>query len=492
MKKPLHLMILMLVLAISAQAQEAVTMTFTAAKETGDYSPFTSVLVTDLTQGWSTSLAYPDTVLTLSQPNVGVEDWNGLSMGTAYPNPFATMTSVPFELTETSPVTLQVFRTDGTVVASRDIYLDPGSHNATVHLSTPGLAFLSVATPHGRSVARLVCTGHGAVDAVDVECAAANTLTRGDAPGAFMPGDLMRYEAFLSTGGTTYHSAVVEQTQYTSETVTLFFPVEAPVGAIDGLFTINEEGGKVYFSQGNLKYNLTTGIWSFMEHQYSTVENMGQDVGTNYYNQNIVSLFGWSTSGYDHGAGCYQPWSTSTTCEYYYAYGNAMLNLYDETGQADWGYNAIENGGNIENRWRTLTSQEWNYIFNTRVTASGIRFVKAQLNGMSGVILLPDDWNGGYFSLNYPNTSNVYFDCNTLTLEQWASIEGHGAVFLPAAGYRLGTEIFNKGNSGHYWSSSHNYNDRAYCISLFDSGVYPQAIDFIFNGFSVRLVQDAH
>ena len=68
MKKPLHLMILMLVLAISAQAQEAVTMTFTAAKETGGYSPFTSVLVTDLTQGWSTSLAYPDTVLTLSQP----------------------------------------------------------------------------------------------------------------------------------------------------------------------------------------------------------------------------------------------------------------------------------------------------------------------------------------------------------------------------------------------------------------------------------------
>lgn len=111
---------------------------------------------------------------------------------------------------------------------------------------------------------------------------------------------------------------------------------------------------------------------------------------------------------------------------------------------------------------------------------------------MNGVILLPDDWNGGYFSLNYPNTSNVYFDCNTLTLEQWASIEGHGAVFLPAAGYRLGTEIFNKGNSGHYWSSSHNYDDRAYCISLFDSGVFPQAIDFIFNGFSVRLVQDAH
>lgn len=484
-------MILVLILALSAQAQETVTIKFTAAKETGGYSPFTSVLVTDLTQGWSTSLAYPDTVLVLSQSNVGVEDWQnrGLSMGHAFPNPFQTMTHVPFELTETSQVTLQVFRTDGTVVASRDVCLNPGAHTATVHLTTPGMAFLSVATPHGRSVARLVCTGHGDKDAVDVEC---STMTRGDAPGAFTPGDLMRYEAFLSTGGTTYHSTVVEQAQFTSETVTLYFASEAPEGAIDGLFTINENGGKVYFSKGNLKYNMTTGAWSFMEHQYSMVENLGQDVGTNYYNQNIVSLFGWSTSGYDHGAGCYQPWSTSTTSEYYYAYGNAMLNLYDETGQADWGYNAIENGGNTENLWRTLTTQEWSYIFDTRTTSSGIRYVKAELNGVNGVILLPDDWNGGYYSLNYPNTSNVYFNCNTLTLEQWATIEEHGAVFLPAAGYRLGTEIFNKGNSGHYWSSSHHWDDRACCLSLFDSGVYPQAIDFIFNGFSVRLVQDAH
>lgn len=35
-----------------------------------------------------------------------------------------------------------------------------------------------------------------------------------------------------------------------------------PTGAINGLFTINENGGQVYFSQGNLQYQaqLTLGV----------------------------------------------------------------------------------------------------------------------------------------------------------------------------------------------------------------------------------------
>jgi hypothetical protein len=503
MKKTLLFTILMLVIAISAQAQETVTVKFTAATETGGYSPFTSVLVTDLTHGWTTTLAYPDTALVLSQSGVGLGEWQGrdFNMGSAYPNPFKDMTTVPLELSETSNVTLQVFRADGSVVASRDICLDPGIHNVTVQLSTSGMAFLSMTTPHGRSVARLVCTDHGDADAVKVECMAANAVsnvsrgdapTKDDAPGPFEPGDIMRYEAFLIAGGTTSHSAVVEQAQYTSETVTLYFPVEAPEGAIDGLFTINDDGEKVYFSMGNLQYDKTTGEWSFMLHQYDLVEDLGQDVGSDYADQDIVSLFGWSSSGYNHGAHCYQPWSTSVDYNDYHAYGNHDYNLNEQSGQADWGYNAISNGGNIEHQWRTLNTKEWNYIFTTRTTSSNIRFAKAQVGGVNGVILLPDDWNGGYYSLNYPNITNVYFDCNIITLEQWATIEQHGAVFLPTAGYRLGTEILNTESSGHYWSASHYYDSRAYCVSIFDSGLYPQAVDFIFNGFSVRLVQVAH
>ena len=139
-----------------------------------------------------------------------------------------------------------------------------------------------------------------------------------------------------------------------------------------------------------------------------------------------------------------------------------------------------------------MTTEEWDYIFETRNTPSGIRFVKARVGNVNGAILLPDDWSGSYYSLNFPNTTNVYYENNLISLEQWAVIEQHGAVFLPAAGYRLGSEVNNTESSGLYWSSTHLGDSRAYCVSIFDSGLYPQAIDFIYNGFSVRLVQVAH
>ena len=54
--------------------------------------------------------------------------------------------------------------------------------------------------------------------------------------------------------------------------------------------------------------------------------------------------------------------------------------------KSDWG-NTIGSG------WRTLTSAEWTYLFDSRTTTSGVRYAKATVNGVSGVILLPDDWS---------------------------------------------------------------------------------------------------
>ena len=207
MRKTLLITTLMLVVAFSLQAQETMTVKFTAATETGTYSPFTSVVVTDLTHGWTTTLAYPDTVLVLSVPSVGLGDWQVQNsfMGSAYPNPFTETTSVPLELLKDSEVTLQVFRLDGEVVATRNMHLAAGLHQVTVRLSTPDIAFLSVTTPYGRLVTKLMCMGHGGIDDLKCVAVAANPSvqgssvpTRGDAPGTFELGDVMRYEAFLS------------------------------------------------------------------------------------------------------------------------------------------------------------------------------------------------------------------------------------------------------------------------------------------------------
>ena len=151
----------------------------------------------------------------------------------------------------------------------------------------------------------------------------------------------------------------------------------------------------------------------------------------------------------------------------------------------------ISNGGNVPNAWRTLTQPEWSYIFNTRATTSGIRYAKAQVNGVNGVILLPDDWSPTTYNLNNVNTSSASFSSNTITASQWTTFENAGAVFLPAAGDRLGTDILNIGSKGFYWSSSHNNNSYARNVLIKDEGLSTNDSNRRCYGFSVRLVRVA-
>ena len=229
----------------------------------------------------------------------------------------------------------------------------------------------------------------------------------------------------------------------------------AQTGALNGLFTINEDGDQVRFSQGNLQYQASTNTWQFAEHQYDYVGDANSNISQTY--SGWIDLFGWGTSGYNHGAVCYQPWSTSENSADYYAYGQWTYNLYDQTGQADWGYNAIINGGNMENSgWRTLTRSEWNYVCYTRTTTSNIRYALAKVNDVFGIILLPDDWDISTYTLNYINGNNSGIDIISAT--DWVDVfEANGAVFLPSAGYRWGTQVYYPAEVGWYWSSSWHY-----------------------------------
>ena len=273
---------------------------------------------------------------------------------------------------------------------------------------------------------------------------------------------------------------------------------QAPTGAINGLFTINANGDQVYFSQGNLQYigSATTPYWKFADHQWDYLGDNGQ--GNN--SQNIDrDLFGWGESGYNHGAVCYQPWQNSATGSDYYAYGSSSYNLYDMTMQADWGYNAISNGGNQENSgWRTLTggsNGEWNYIFNLRSTSSNVRFAKAKVNGVNGVIILPDNWNSSNYVLNGPNDGSIAYDSNIISSETWNSIfELNGSVFLPAAGYRdnrWGNSVFWVQHSGAYWTATHGGADNCYDMFFEPTLIDPPGTGGRMTGESVRLVRNA-
>ena len=256
-----------------------------------------------------------------------------------------------------------------------------------------------------------------------------------------------------------------------------------------GLFTINANGDQVYFSQGNLQYIGSASIpyWKFADNQWDII---GTSTGQNSDNPNIDrDLFGWSTSGYNHGAICFQPWSISMNNGDYYAYGNYSYNLYDQTCKADWGYNSISNGGHQENSgWRTPTREEWRYLFYTRNTASGIRYARAQVNGINGMILLPDNWSSSYYALNNTNS----FTSNIITLSEWSLLEQHGAVFLPTNVGREGTTfIFLDHLRASYWSSSYK-NDSYAWVVIIDNGAMDASGFFNrYTATSVRLIHSA-
>ena len=227
----------------------------------------------------------------------------------------------------------------------------------------------------------------------------------------------------------------------------------SPEGSYFGKFSVDEYGGQVCFSKGNAQYNPSTNEWKFAEHQYDYVGAGNSSIAPNY--SGWIDLFGWGTSGFNHGSICYQPWSVSLAIEDYFAYGDGTANLNDNDGTADWGYNAFTNGGGETGQWRTLSKEEWNYILNFRVTESGILYAKATVNGVHGVILFPDDWDSNTYTIGNANSSEASFNSNAIDEQTWTNtLEVHGCIFLPAAGTRAASYASSFNEYGGYWSSS--------------------------------------
>ena len=263
---------------------------------------------------------------------------------------------------------------------------------------------------------------------------------------------------------------------------------QAPPGAVNGVFSISTTE-QVWFSQGNLQYigSASTPYWKFADNQW---DYLGTTTSQNNTGQNVDrDLFGWGTSGWNCGNTYYYPWDCdNTNGSLYGPPGN--YDLTDNYANSDWGvYNPISNGGSIAGKWYTFSS--WYYLLYNRPTLSGIRFAKAQVNNVNGVVLLPDNWSSNYYSLNNTNDNNSNFSSNVIDSSTWTNLlQSHGAVFLPAAGNRSGTGIYYNGNGGYYWSVFAHYNNSSKAISLYfnETNINTYSQDNRFLGHSVRLV----
>ena len=266
-----------------------------------------------------------------------------------------------------------------------------------------------------------------------------------------------------------------------------------PTGELNGAFSVSPTQ-QVQFSPGNLQYQASTNKWRFAQQQWEFVGEGNKNIAANYYGW--IDLFGWGTSGHDHGAVCFQPWSTSSSYSDYNAYGGNNYNLNDQTGLADWGSNTIYHNGNATEGWRTLTADEWNYLLNSRNTPSGMRFAKVQLHvvndlddtPVNGIVVFPDNWVDDGL-IGHPNDVSAFYTSNLIFLNDWKEeYESKGVVFLPAAGRRLGMYYYKDDQQhGYYWSASkYDYRISHLYFSESEFGAY---LSYRYYGYSVRLVR---
>ena len=272
-------------------------------------------------------------------------------------------------------------------------------------------------------------------------------------------------------------------------------------GASHATFSV-AQGKHVHFSMGNLQFSTAgshltidgseaTGTFRFALHQYDYIGDSNANVSDSY--EGFIDLLCWGSSG----------WHVSPCSEKDGDYD--IESLTENESYADWGvFNAISNGGNTANKWRTLSCDEWNYLTNERLTSTvdgveNARYAEATVCNVVGLILLPDNFlrpaatdsikniNANNFGLSY--SDNIYNDTS------WALMEQAGAIFLPAAGFRGGTWLSSIGDGGSYWASTCNQNGQAYALLFIDGLVNAQA-ECTYEkdrgyGRSVRLVKDA-
>ena len=230
---------------------------------------------------------------------------------------------------------------------------------------------------------------------------------------------------------------------------------------------------KITFSPGNLQYHPANNKWRFAENQTDYIGDANSNCSPTY--NGWLDLFGWSGSTGSAKFGV-------SISENNGAYFGSFV---------DWGTNKI--GSDAPNTWRTLTHDEWYYLLNTRANASSLKGV-AQVNDVNGLILLPDNWTcpaGVTFKSGFHSSygGEYYAAYQTFTADQWSKLESAGAVFLPSAGFRIGSCVSNVQNGGYYWSATGNDGYGARYL-YFTSDVAGMGYFYRYSGRSVRLVKD--
>jgi len=300
----------------------------------------------------------------------------------------------------------------------------------------------------------------------------------------------------ISVAADNYYVVPVGKTMGNSSSSTIAGQIyslgtKVPENCIPGIFSVSADK-KVYFSKGNLQAttsdNGSTWSWGFASTQYAYI---GNAVANNRINgsgtvsaNGTVDLFGWVGASSTFTGAVQYGISNSKTTNSNDTYGTGS----SESLKSDWGKVFGD-----DNTWSTLSTAEWQYLFNRKDNEQKLLYGEGSVDSKNGLIILPDGWD--YSKMPTVNGTTLPFTpgksawTNSYTIAEWTEMEKNGAVFLPAAGYRYGSDVDDVRIRGDYWSSSANGADRACNVEFGSGSLYPGYSSSRYRGFSVRLVR---
>lgn len=216
---------------------------------------------------------------------------------------------------------------------------------------------------------------------------------------------------------------------------------------VNGLFTIDNQGTKVFFSKGNLKYQFANNLsgatpdpqaayesssnWSFFDTQDAMSERWSStgtywSTGSDYYrvfnstNSGNISQFVYGSTGKNGVTPRLLPLQDDRPSGVTYP---TDLSVADYT---DWGCR-------VEGDWFTLSADEWNYLLgigdgakrqltdeNGSTNSSYKCYETMTVNGVMGIVIYPDN----YWKIVANRNGGV----------SWEKMQENGVVFLPHTG----------------------------------------------------------
>ena len=228
----------------------------------------------------------------------------------------------------------------------------------------------------------------------------------------------------------------------------VYFKAEAPGKPLEGRFTIDDTGTQVQFGKGNLQYQPSTRTWRPSGYQDLVIGDNNSRAAADY--GGWIDLFGWGASGYNG----LEPYMTSSNPAEY-----CMLSSLAGTDY-DW-VKVAADSMHQTGTWRSLTQWEWEWLLNDRPNYDELRGL-AQIDSTKGLLLLPDNWDRDARPLN----KEIDNPCTVLTGREWFEWQNLGAVFLPAAGRREGTDVIDVNEAACYWSASDDFENDAMLIGF--------------------------